>query len=371
MANYKTFGFKKDGTLIVCRARPENRGKGNCSHDEHVQVSKEQLSSGFVQVFNEEVLGEAFGTMKTSKTDNNFPKVSENEIQASAGGKTLSKEELLLGAQKIANRFTEEDWSLMTEFYSTFSKSLQKSMYDSERRRFYNNVSKKVAEYLVSDDPTAVSSRGFLGDEIDIGEFSKILTHQVRAMTAVEEWRSNRSSSLRRVVLTALDNDMTSERYVASVMFFGGRCCYCNCVLRKTPPPSRQASGEHITPVTPENNGIHGGTRYGNMALACVRCNNSRGNEELVSWIQKTNCIPEKDKELALGRIQAFRRFALYHEYTEKENLQIVSTITKLEKDLAILRKDKHELDRDEFEGFKKEIKVALYDLKKSMRESK
>lgn len=364
--SYTVVGRKSDGVLEVCRALPDNRGRGRCPHGDHIEVSKKDIADGVLDRFNEEVLSKSLGAVSVNKRDNDFPNnVSENAISSHSSGRVLSRDELLSGAQKIADNFTDEDWAIMRGYYNSLNKSIHRRLSNGGLQKRFNDVSENVAEYLKSDDVAAIQTREFLGDGVDLDEFSRILTHQVKAMTCAEEWRGSKSS-IRRIILTSLDNDMTRERYTASVLFFGGRCCYCNCVLRKSPPPGRQASGEHLTPVSPSDpNSVNGGTRYGNMVLACVRCNNSRGNKELVSWVQKTNCIPEKDKALALGRIQAFRNFTLYHEYSPEENDRIMDTVKNLEKHLTKLTESNGgKLSIEQRREFKREIKVALYDLK-------
>lgn len=399
--NYKVFGTKPDGTMEICRAKAENRGTGRCPHGAHEDVSITKETSGYIQQHNESVLSETFGSTATltksaikipkptarpplappvfnqpkpnqSNSRNNrrrrparTPKVTSNNISTYENGLALTRSELLESAQKVADQFTEEDWKFVQGFYGSISHQVS----EKETKQRFGKVSANVSNYLKSDDPTAQQTREFLGDEVDIDEFSHILTNEVRAMTLAEEWRDGKTS-IRRVVLSALDNDMTKERYVSSVMFFGGRCCYCNTVLRKSPPAEQQASGEHLTPVTPNNpKSIHGGTRYGNMALACVKCNGSRGNKEMVEWIQETDCIPEEDKPQVLGRIQAFRKFTLYHEYTPAENNKIIRTINSLNKNLRTTKnanktKGIFNMTNEQKREFKKDLKVALYDLR-------
>ena len=358
MGNYVVYGRKPDGTLSICRAKPEFRGKGTCKHGDHVELDKAEAQS-YVREHNEKAIAEQFEN--AALQNNQFPhNVSADEIQSYSKGAVLSREELTQGANKIATSFRNEDWKMIQDFYSLYHRRLS----DSALHKKFNDASANIADYLKSDDETAVKLREFFGRKVDLDELSSIIVYQVKAMTAAEKWRINKRASMVRIFFSSLNNDMTKERYIASVLFFGGRCCYCNNVLRKNPPPGNQASGEHITPLSPDDpNGVHGGTRYGNMALACVSCNADRKNTELVEWIQKTRRIPEKDKKFALGRIQAFREFALYKDYTQEESDRIAEKAKELQDFVSSQRDNGVYLDGAEAK-IQERIKIALYDLR-------
>lgn len=363
---YKVYGKKPDGTLNICRAKPEFRGTGTCKHVDHVNIDSHGADN-LVQRYNEEVLAKNFETFrKTNKNNNDFPNtVTEDNIQSHDGGKVLSKKELLEGAGKVAEQFTNEDWKAIQDFYKSYTKRLR----TEEIKKHYDSAVDNISTFLKSNDATAVNLRKFLGNKIDPDELSGIIVNEVGAMTKAEKWRFGKKVSVKRVLFSSLDNDMTRERYIASVMFFGGRCCYCNRVLRKNPPPESQASGEHLTPISPENpQDIHGGTRYGNMVLACVKCNKSRGNKELVSWVQSTKCIPEENKKEALGRIQAFRKFALYSEYDREENDRILKVSKEVNEYMNSFRDKSGVFVEGSGEKIKERIKIALYDLKHESR---
>lgn len=359
----KVYGRKADGTLDICKASPENRGKGNCTHEDHVEITGMNPSL-IANRHNEKVLEDSFSKLPEKVVDNLYPKnVTEDRIQSHDGGPVLTKEELVDSANAIAETISKEDWSIIKDFYGNFNRRLT----DEEITERYDSVSSNIETFLKGKSATAKKVRGFLGDKVNLAEFSSILTHQVNSMTASIRWgfKRKRHPSVKRIILTSLDNDMTRERYVASVMFFGGRCCYCNRILRKNPPPQHQASGEHITPIAPEDpKGIHGGTRYGNMVLACVRCNNNRGNKDLVEWVQETGCIKEEDKPFVLGRIQAFRKFALYHEYDEDENKRILDAADELSEFVENSRNSDGSFEESAEDKIMERIKVTLYDLK-------
>lgn len=179
---------------------------------------------------------------------------------------------------------------------------------------------KRILEFLKSDDPDAIKCREFLGDDVSMNTFSAIIVSSVGSMMRKQKLRQQKNSNMRRLLLTRLHNDMTKQRYIASVLFFGGRCCYCNSPMSKSEGNPKQATGEHLTPIAPSNdNDPVGVTRFGNMALACKECNGDRGNTNLEEWVNKTNKISDDNKEACLARIKAFRKYALYEEYSPRE----------------------------------------------------
>lgn len=362
--NYRIYGTKPDGTLSVCRARPEYRGKGTCKHGEHIELERTGAEA-FVNKYNERALEEHYQKIVEENQkfaqDTKMPEgVSADRIQSHSGGRVLSREELTRGAKKVAENFKKTDWDFITEFHRKYEKVVGKN--DP-----FTDASKNISEYLRSDDDTALKLREFLGDEVNLEELSDIIVYQVKAMTFAEKWAKGKRPSMKRVIFSTLNNDMTRTRYVNSVLFFGGRCCYCNKVLRKNPPPGHQASGEHLTPLSPEDpNAIHGGTRYGNMALACVSCNRDRKNTDLVEWIHKTRLIKRDDKPFVLGRIQAFREYALYEEYTREENDRIAEKVEELQNFVNSCRKDDGQYIDNANELINERLKVALYDLRHS-----
>lgn len=359
MGNYVVYGRKPDGTLSICRATPEFRGRGTCKHGDHMELEKSE-SQSFVKEFNEKALAERLENRGLENSQ--FPQdVSADNIQSHSKGAVLSKEELTQGATKVAASFRNQDWKMIQDFYSGYHRRLS----DSKLHKKFEDASANIADYLKSNDETAVKLREFLGRKVDLDELSSIIVYQVKAMTAAEKWRIAKRASMTRIFFSSLNNDMTKERYIASVLFFGGRCCYCNNVLRKNPPPGNQASGEHITPLSPDDpNGVHGGTRYGNMALACVSCNADRKNTELVEWVQKTRRIPVKDKKFALGRIQAFREFALYEDYTKEESDRISEKAKELQDFVSSQRGEDGKYFEDAESKIQERIKIALYDLR-------
>lgn len=364
---YVIYGKRPDGTLDICRARPEYRGKGTCKHSEHAEVdTRDKALHEAITSHNEKIFATQYNTLVAAKADNDpIPEgITADSVKTHEGGATLTKEELQESSQHISTQFRQEDWKFIKDFYKAYHKRL--SSHALTQR--YEDASENIHDYLRSDDPTAEKIRSYLGEEVDLREFSRIITYNVGSMTAADTWRPGRTASIPRVVLSSVDNDMTKERYISSIMFFGGRCCYCNRVLSKNPPPSQQASGEHITPISPEDkNDIHGGTRYGNMVLACVKCNNNRKNQNLEKWVAETRCISEENKGRALERIEAFREYALYSEYSEEDNEKIRESIDDIQKYVDSCKNPDGSYKKGATERIKKRIKIELYDLRQNL----
>lgn len=364
----KRFGKNPNGKVTICRAKPENLGKYNCTHVEHFDVTEKELKEGILHKLNENYFEKENENFSLNK--NSIPIQKIDEYSNTINGDYISKEDLQQGAKNLSKNFDKEAFNFIREFYSSIGDDLISFNRKSSRRiadEKITNAISNIQNFLESDNTTAIKMRKFLGKDVNLKDLSEILVLQVGSMTASVSW-SGRSgkSSVRRSILTSLNNDMTKERYVASVLFFGGRCCYCNTVLRKGPPPNKQASGEHITPISPAKDGDPiGSTRYGNMALACVACNKERANKELVSFVQSTSRIKKEDKVNVLARIQNFRNFALYEDYNKGYNKKIeekIKSVSKYEK--SFRNPDGSFTEFGIREKIREKIKIAVYDLK-------
>jgi hypothetical protein len=370
-----TYGKNADGTLNVCRAKPQNRGRGNCPHGEHVSFEEGDIAITAIERYNEQILADNNGY---SAGKDNYPdEVSVDHIQTSKDGVAFNSQELEDASLHVAASFSNEDWKFIQQFYQKYETIVPtedgENLSKKQRNQLNDRLRKSVndlEEYLNSDDETAVKVRSFLGPAVDVKDLSEVLVFQVGAMTTPMRWSMSAKTPIKRCIMTSLNNDMTKERYVASVLFFGARCCYCNRVLRKSPPPSQQASGEHITPISPLKEGaVSGGTRFGNMALACVKCNKSRSNNDLEEWVNTTECIKPQNREATLNRIKVFRQFALYNEYTPEQNDRIQAKVAELNGYAGNMKGSKVEGENEDQRtqrintSVREKIKVAIYDL--------
>lgn len=371
----RTLGKNSDGTLSVCRAQPENRGRGNCPHGEHMESS---MGAQEIAKHNEKMLEESMGSAppvvkRSVPSPADIARITPNSIRSHGAGGSLTRDQFNDASMAIAASFPENDW----EAIGTFYRKMEERLSDETLSSNFHSAVANVNNYLNSSDPTARKVRSFLGREVNTKEFASLLVHNVRAMTFDYAWKNGqRSISMDRSVLTTLNNDMNKERYVASVLFFGGRCCYCNKPMKKFngkhPIPEDTATGEHITPISPSKPGaVVGGTRYGNMALACHGCNEERGNQDLREWVDKTERIPQGSKEASMERIESFRRFALYRDYTEEESQIIRSKVAELKRFAStkqVISKGRY--SKEDGAAIEKEFKVGLYDLQRELRES-
>lgn len=342
----KSFGVKPTGTLGICSALPENRGKGNCNHSEHYDLTAEELSSGFVNKFNEKAIAERIAA---NGGVDPLQSIKKKKTVSSAARKKRSEEllkNLRTGADELAALIPQEDFETVRDFYRDFARVMS----EEEKQDFLHGNSKEAIEsYLTGDEPQAVKLREYLGEDTDYTALSDLLMDEVGAMTTSHRWSTSGRLSISRAVLSTLHNDMNRENYVTSVLFFKGRCCYCQKQLnRKGVNQSSLPTGEHITPISPNRpDRPVGGTRFGNMALACGNCNKSRANNDLHYWLKDADAALAMDQRIpALARIQAFRKFAGYREYTMEESTLIRESIAKLQDQIAELRDDEGKLQR-------------------------
>lgn len=358
--NGKVFGYNtKTGLVSSCAASPENQGKGNCPHGEHFNFTNEELKDGIIQKTNEKINEERFQAMASIQRNiDNDGQITSKKIKTHQDGNYISKEELEAGTIALSNSFKNKDWKFISEFCDQY----ERCMTDEERQKeFANDPINNIENYLRSDDRIAINLREFLGKDIDLREFSEIIVSGVSATKSLR-WSSGRHS-VKRVVLSSINNDMTKERYIASVLFFGGRCCYCNKHLKKAVGTKQQVTGEHITPISPYNEeDISGATRYGNIALCCSGCNKSRANHRLESWMRGTTSVDKKDKSFALARIKAFREFSLYSEYTKEDNDRILNKVKELNEYVDSVRDNSGKVSIDS-DIVRDKIKIAIYDL--------
>lgn len=361
------YGVTKEyGTLERCRAKPENVGKYRCHHVDHHDLEE---SPTLIQRYNEEQMEKHFDCLKSKvqQSEKSITKISQNVIFSHVDGVSVDAREMSEMSSEMGEAFPKKEFAFIRDFSD-----------DAERivgGKSIKNAKSRMYEYLQSDRPTAIKTREFLGEEVDLEEFATIIAVSPRSMCSSTGWKNSASSgapSLTRTVMTGVQNDMNRKRYAASVLFFGGRCCYCNCVMRKK-PGSTQASGEHLTPVSPESQkDPRGATRYGNMALACVGCNQERGNKEMHQWLSETRRFPAEQKQAAVERIEAFREFALYRDYTEQENKEITKTINRLQRFQESFTKDsetKRFSDEDD-KKIRDRIKIEIHNLRQKLQDA-
>jgi len=360
----KIFGTRADGTIVFCRALPENRGKGNCPHGDHMELTEEQLKSGFIVKFNEAAIQKHIETGGTSL----FPELPKKPKESSTARKKRSIAELKKlreDAEALAPLFTQEDFDLVKGVSDDFARVVANG-------KFSNISDVKSAEsmenYLLSDEPRAVKLREYLGEDTDYTALSDLLMTEVGGMSSAHRWSTSGRHSIARVILTNLNNDMDRTNYVTSVLYFKGKCCYCEKSLSRNPGGKvALPTGEHITPVTPmDETSAVGGTRFGNVALACNRCNKSRANSDLHMWLKDKGVpVAVEKRGRALARINSFRKFAGYREYSASEAKLIREAAERVQVHVDALRPEGAKIERGLGDPIREKIAVEIEELQK------
>lgn len=203
-----------------------------------------------------------------------FTKKSRPQVLRSPhGGEPIERKDFDSNVDNVAARMTDDDWEYLNRISDTLLSQMK--VRSGDRR---DKIASKIEDYLRSNSPDAAKLRAFLGKDADLHEMANLITSNVHAMTARVEYDGK--NSVRRCLLSRTSNDMNKKRYIASVLFFGGRCCYCGRPLNKGVKGVRKndltATGEHIDPM---NGNPPGETKYGNMALCCNKCNGDKGEQ--------------------------------------------------------------------------------------------
>lgn len=341
----KRYGATGDGRISECRAKPENVGKGRCYHVIHFRSFEDDseklriVAEGIAikkRLNGEELaLSKGFKESVDKKVSKKMKKGSRFSLRE--GGKGLTREELIKQSELISKDITEDEWKAVVEYELIFEEVGEKEI-GSRRRELRDSAEEKIFKKITSEE--ASSLREYLGKNADLRALSEIIAKGGGAMSS-QYTHPDYESSL-RMFMTRVDNDMREKKkLISSIIFFGGRCCYCNKELNVVENSPFGASGEHLTPIRSESLGA---TRFGNMALSCRGCNTERGNEEMIDWIAKTSRISNSQKPRSLARIMAFRDFSAYSEYDPeivRKILEVNEDFVKYKKSLSNLPKKK------------------------------
>lgn len=221
---------------------------------------------------------------------------------------------------------TDDDWEHLTSMTNTLMNTFVNAYEnDTDKQVVYN----KVLSYLKSDDENAVKYRDYCGKDVDMQDVADILVNNVSAMTRRLSYPNTKN--LRRCLLSSTSNDMNKRRYIASVMFFGGRCCYCQVPLKRAVEGkgiANTATGEHLDPL---DGNPPGETKFGNMALCCKKCNKSKANKPLDEWMNNTTIISDAQKQASMSMITSFRDLSLYEPMSASKARMVDKCIDKLD----------------------------------------
>ena len=228
----------------------------------------------------------------------------------------------------VSNVINDDDWEILKSSTEDIDSIISRDYgIGGEQRR--KAVADSIADYLSSDD--AEPLRKYMGENIDVNDMAIMLTYHVSTMTRPAPI----SKSITRCILSRTGNDMNKKRYISSVLFFGGRCCYCGRILHKSTGRTGKiddaaATAEHIDPM---DGNPHGETKYGNMALCCNRCNNSKGNLSLDEWIDGNTAMNQHQKDMMISRIRDFHQYTMYEPMSMEKSREIDRIIEQARKD--------------------------------------
>lgn len=241
------------------------------------------------------------------------------------GGKPISRVHFNGVVDSVASSVTKEDWSHLVMLSERLNDLIDHDDMGVQEARG------RILDALESDSDEARGFRAYCGDDVRMEDVADLIVMNVGAMTQRVRYGSNRSSSLRRAVLSSTSNDMNKRRYIASVMFFGGRCCYCGVPLHKGRPGGQQlndtATGEHLDPL---NGHPPGETKFGNMALCCYRCNTDKSDKPMEQWLSSTHMLSPGQVKSARDGIRSFRDFAFYEPMDERHAKFVDASLDEL-----------------------------------------
>lgn len=318
-------GKKENGEISICSAKIENRGIGRCTHFEHTEIDSKNLKEYMFEQLSE--TQQILPTLSKS----NKPRQNAILIAPSRAKKKKYKnpniwmiEDLKEETEKIKNQVKVEhfDEQLINNFYKDFE---QIAKIDDK-----DEATKNLSRHLKSNSEDMKKLREYLDNDVNLDDLSNILVNPPSSMVDSFKWRTSGSTSVSRVLLSKAFNNMDKKNYVKSVLYFKGKCCYCNVALDPN-DELKKPTGEHLTPINPENpEDTPGATQAGNMALACSNCNSKRKSTELNTWMCLAEHIDRDKRPGILGKISSFRDFMNYNDFNQRETQEIKEAIKDL-----------------------------------------
>lgn len=252
-------------------------------------------------------------------------KIDEKTLIPRYGGRPISRTHFNGVVDAVGAAITEDDWTHL----SSLSDKIHGMLEGSSGGTSTQAVRSRVLGFLESDTDDARRFRAYCGDDVSMEDVTDMLMCNVHSMTERQPYHGR---SVRRAVLSATSNDMNKRRYVASVMFFAGRCCYCGVPLHKGRNGNQAndtATGEHLDPI---NGFPPGETKFGNMALCCYRCNDDKSDKPLEEWLETTRMLSPEQVRSARESIKSFRDLALYEPMGEEKARFVESELKTLMK---------------------------------------
>jgi len=319
----KRLGRTREGVLTVCQAKPENVGKGKCSHHTHFEIPVEKVQKTLLrdeeQRLERKHQKQIKKILKTEKRKE--PEQNPQDIK-----EQFYTKERYAEIESLKSEYSKENMSFVNHFAEKFDELL---IVASRRRGIPPEPI--IERFLQSKDPLAVKVRNNFDKDVSEYEIAKLLCNPPRSIKRRVEFK-DKNVSTARLLLSRIDSNMDRINYVKTVVYFGGRCCYCRKYLENKNDNKRQATGEHLTPLSPsknEKNALFGSNRFGNVVICCSDCNQKKDNSSLEQWIAVSS-IEEDTKNSVIARIEMFREFAEYRDFNKEFTNKISAVIDKI-----------------------------------------
>jgi 5-methylcytosine-specific restriction endonuclease McrA len=261
----------------------------------------------------------------------------------SGNGRPISPNDIDSSAEQLSSMVTEQQWediqSATDTLYATYKSEYHKvigTRWNDKKDiplEDYKKVEDKLTNVLVnSQDPSFIAYRKYLGDDVRPSELSALIT---RCPLSLSRRADPRFDTVQRCILTRTSNDMDKKHVIATVLYFGGRCCYCGRPIKKggQRASKRTATADHLDPIKPDDNRIPGETKFGNVVLCCARCNSKKSNLPMKSWLVSTKILNDDNAQRvrAYKCVLDFRKYALYSPMSEKKAAVARAEIAKVQ----------------------------------------
>lgn len=334
-----------------------------CEHDpcglHHDDITADTLEDAY-RIYNERAdTGNTYGYTDFNTIHNDY-------------AESINRHELDTQVDNIGNVITDDDWEVLQESVEDIENIVNNNPSNLSKRNRRRVISRNINAYLQSEH--ASSLRKFMGKDIDTQEISNMITSNVQSMIAP----STMGNTLTRVIFSRTGNDMNKRKYIASILFFGGRCCYCGKLIHKIKGGITQhdsATTEHIDPMAGRP---HGETKYGNVALCCEACNADKANASFDDWMKNNTIMDDEQKTEAKRRISEFRKYTMYEPMSMKKSNNIDHIIAKAKEQIlqssqeldhnlhAVCNKDNDNIRKQHLMEYRKQHKENITSIKRT-----
>ena len=334
-------GRASNGQLEACVTASKNTAAimHNCSlHHAHFTIPVDKVD----QLLRKDALSkkrnsEIAQRRKQNKAQTKLPKLLEDSAKIDEFYRLINSQQYL----SILSKRIHADYTFVDDFVDRCIR-FSKNMNLSKGQRF----APSVVDSMMSDDTLSLQVRKHCGvNNIDDAQrFAELLVNPPLSMKrrGASRIRREKTMSFARLITSRIDDNMDLRNILRSIVFFGGKCCYCSVSLvRKAEDENVRATSEHLTPLSSqasaalskddESGSVHGSHRFGNVVLACDACNVARGSMSLTKWIATSLRINDQNRLTVMANIEAFRAFAGYKEFSQEFSQLIDESVVALE----------------------------------------